>query len=318
MDIESELENKTIEAYRHVFDYCQAHAVPPYMLEMSKQWLEEELWKAHWQILHALPYDYSKKVVVDFGCKFGHLLPMFISLGAKEAIGIDVEKSYVESASALFQEMYANVKILQSEDGYIPIQPETVDFVLLNEVISHINPAFLEVVYAEIGRILKPGGKVLISDGNNIGYKPLIAVLLPLWEAWENGPDGIKTDRDVVIKSFLTRRREIIYSRYPNLDSEKVDFLAQNTSGLWGAFLIKTIDDYVNSGELIRRPYRRGVYPTNPAISGVLMERGFYPLQVMYSLESYGLDAQDLHATLPKRSNAQTVNTISELFSNAN
>jgi SAM-dependent methyltransferase len=314
MNIGSDLERKIIEEYQRVLDYCQTHVVPPYMLEISRQWSEERRWEMYWHLLHALPYEYDKKVVVDYGCKYGHLLPMFLSLGAKEVIGIDVEKEYVGPGSALFQEIHPNVRIIQSENGYVPIQPEMVDFVLLNEVISHVNPAFLEVVYAEISRILKPGGKVLISDGNNIGYKPCLDALFPLWDAWENGPDGVKTDRDTVIKSYLTRRKEIVRSHYPELDAEQVDYLARNTSSLWGTFLIKTIDDYVNSGELIRRPYRQGTSPTNPGYSGVVMERGFYSAQVIYSLESYGLEAQDLSLTSPVANKGQTVNTISALF----
>ncbi len=314
MDAGIDLENKIVEEYRHVFDYCQTHSVPPYMLEISRQWLEEARWKMYWHLLHAVPYEYDSKVVVDYGCKYGHLLPMFLSLGAKEAIGIDVESDYVAPGSALFQGMYRNARIIQSEGGYIPIESETVDFVLVNEVISHVNPAFLEVVYAEISRILKPGGKVLISDGNNIGYKPCLEALIPLWDAWENGPDGAKTDRDIVTKSYLTRRKEIIRSRYPELDAKQVDLLARNTSSLWGAFLIKTIDDYVHSGKLICRPYRQGTCPTNPGLSGVMMERGFYPAQVIYSLESYGLDAQDLHSTLPAATKGQTAKTLAVLF----
>jgi len=309
MEIDTELERQIIGEYRNVFEYCQSHTVPPYMLEISRQWLEEERWRMYWQLLHSVPYNYNEKVIVDYGCKYGHLLPMFISLEARKAIGIDVDDEYVNAGSTLFQGMYSNVEIFKSEEGYVPLQSGTVDFVLVNEVISHVNPAFLETVYAEIARILKPGGKILISDGNNIEYAPCLEALAPLWNAWENGPDGAKTDRDIVTKSYLSRRKEIIRSRHPQLDDAHVDILAQNTSGLWGNFLIKIIDDYVDSGNLIRRPYRLGTSPTNPGMSGVMMERGFYAEQVVRSLESYGLDAVDASA-LYVTVNAQPVSTI--------
>jgi len=311
--MESELEIKILKEYRRVLVYCQTHPVPDYMLEISRQWAEENLWKEYWEIIQATPYDYDGKVVVDFGCKYGHLLPMFMALGAKVAIGVEVEKNYIEPALELFHEMYSDIKIVRSEEGYIPLQPETVDFVLLNEVISHVNPAFLETVYAEIGRILKPGGMVLVSDGNNIGYGPRADGLIYLWDAWENGPDGAKTSRDTVIKSYLTRRKEIICARHPQLDKAQVDYLAENTSGLWGAFLLKTIDEYAVSGALIRRTYRRGACPTNPNASGVMMERGFYPLQVIRALESYGFDAQDIHSA-PANMHTAEMRRIIPLF----
>jgi SAM-dependent methyltransferase len=230
-------------------------------------------------------------VVVDFGCKYGHLLPWFVVAGVSEAIGVEVEDSYVEEGRSIFEALYANVRILKEEQGCIPLQPDTVDFVLVNEVISHVNPTYLDMVYAEIARVLKSGGRVLISDGNNIANAECQAALTPLYEAWENGPDGTKTDRDTVSESYLTRRRKIIQSRHPRLDPTRVDFLARNTSGLFGDFLIRVIDEYVQTGELIRRPYRRGVCPTNPSPSGVVMERGFHPVQVELALASYGLEA---------------------------
>jgi hypothetical protein len=174
-----------------------------------------------------------------------------------------------------------------------------VDFVLINEVISHVNPGYLETVYAEVARILKPNGIVLISDGNNIANEACREELVPLYEMWENGPDGSKTPRDTVTESYYTRRKNIIQSRYPSLESARVDYLAKNTSGLFGQILLEAIDEYVTTGELILRPYRRGVYPTNPGPPGVVMERGFHPLQVIFSLDSYGISGQQIRPTPP-------------------
>lgn len=66
--------------------------------------------------------------------------------------------------------------------------------------------------------------------------------------------------------------------------------MAQNTSGLWGGYLDEVIDRYVETGELIRRPYQRGVYPTHP--QGVVMEKGFFPTQLRLTLSLYGLRAR--------------------------
>jgi SAM-dependent methyltransferase len=258
------------------------------MHKQSVAW-QQGLWKTYWHLLDLAPFTLKGKVAVDFGCKYGHLLPLLISMEVDQAIAIDVEDTYLDAGRMVFEKLYPSVRFLKSDQGYIPLQPETVDFVLVNEVISHINPSYLETFYAEIARILRRKGVVLISDGNDLEKARCRERLVSLYESWENGPDGTKTDRDTVTESYLTTRKNMIRARYPDLDLLQADYLATNTSGLFGDYLIRTIDDYVKTGELIRRPYRRGIPPTNPNFSGVVMERGFYPHQIKISLENYGL-----------------------------
>jgi SAM-dependent methyltransferase len=250
---------------------------------------QQGLWKTYRRLLHLAPFTLEGKVAVEFGCKYGHLLSLLIIMEADQAIGIDVEDTYLDAGRTVFEKLYHGVRLLKSDQGCIPLQPETVDFVLVNEVISHINPRYLETFYAEIARILRRKRVVLFSDGNTWENQRCQEKLVSLYESWENGPDGTKTDRDTVVESYLTKRTKMIRHRYPDLDLPRVDYLAKNTSGLFGDFLMRTIDDYVKTDELIRRSYRRGISPTNPNPSGVVMERGLHPLQIKMSLERYGL-----------------------------
>jgi SAM-dependent methyltransferase len=282
------MDSKIDHEYHKVLNYCQTHPVPEYMLKQSVAW-EQGLWKTYRHLLDLAPFPLKGRVAVDFGCKYGHLLPLLVIMGVDQAIGIDVEDTYLDAGRMVFEKLYPRVRFLKSDQGYIPLQPETIDFVLVNEVISHINPGYLEIFYAEIARILKQEGVVLISDGNNLENPRCREKLVSLYGSWENGPDGSKTDRDTVTECYLTRRKNMVRARYPDLDLRRVDFLAKNTSGLFGDFLIRTIDDYVKTSDLIRRPYQRGICPTNPNSSGVVMERGLHPLQIKTSLESYGL-----------------------------
>jgi len=311
MEIEAAIENE----YKRLMAFCQSKELPEYMLNISQEW-SQGIWKMYWALLEKVKTGFEGKSVVDFGCKYGHLLPMLVAQGAKEAIGIDAEDSYVEAGQAVFEILYPNVRILKSEFGYIPLQPETIDIIVANEVISHINPGYLETVYVEFARILKPGGILLISDGNNLENKQCLGTLLPFYEAWENGPDGMKTDRDTVVESYLTRRKKIIKAHHPDLEPACVEELALNTSGLFGDFLLRVIDEYVRSGELIRRPYRRGVCPTNPGSTGVVIERGFFPLQVEMSLASYGIDCYLASRQQPEKAEG-CVERLKDIYSYA-
>lgn len=291
------IESHVQAEYEKVWQFCQAHEPEdPNFVKLSGEFRGGYWRDYYYNLLNRLP-TLEDKVVVDFGCKYGHVFPLFLALGAVKAIGVEVEQKYLRNGSRVFGELYGErVEYIPSENGYIALQPESVDIVVVNEVVSHINPGYLDTVYAEIARILKTGGLILISDGNNLGVKNYFRDnLCPLYEAWENGPDRTRTDRDVVSKCFLNRRVEMICQRHPLLEAEKVKYLAENTSGLFGDYFLEAVDRYVQSGELIRRPYRKGVYPTNPSPSGVVMERGFYPLQVEMALRSYGFETRQLY-----------------------
>lgn len=258
-------------------------------------------------LLRRIPVRIEGKTVVDFGCRYGLLFPLLLELGAKQVIGIEELELYLEPGKQLFSKIGEKVKFLSSEQGYLPLQPESIDLVIMNEVISHINPTILPVVYLEIARILVEGGLLFISDGNNLGFEPYLSEhLVPLYEALENGPDGSQVGDVNVQRCFLNQRKDFIKQRYPELPENQNQFLAENTSGLFGTYLDTVIERFVKTGELIRRPHRKGTPPIYPDW-GQVEERGFYPEQVAYELKSYGFVCEILNKPCRPPSEAKTV-----------
>ncbi len=236
--------------------------------------------------------DWQGKSVLDFGCKNGQMFPLFHSFGASRIIGVEIEDEYLEQGRKTIGKFYDSVSYVEPENiGYIPIDQEeiTIDEIIINEVISHINPMFLDIVLMELARIFKIGGLFFISDGNNFEFLGYRDKQFTLYELWENCPDGAKTDRDIVTKSYQTRRKEIILKRHSDMPEENVLHLAKNTSGLWSEYLNQATDSYSLSKKLTKRPYRNGTCPVNPASSGVVMERVFFPQSVEYMLYEKGL-----------------------------
>jgi SAM-dependent methyltransferase len=285
-------------AIQGYYERLQARArslnLSPDVIQQADAW-RDGTWKMHAHLLRQIPVSWRDKTIVDYGCKYGLLFPLLFELGIKRAIGIEGSDLFVGFCRALFDDAGEKAVFEKSEAGYVPLQPETVDLVIMNEVISHIQPAFLPAAYEEVYRILVPGGMLFVSDGNNLAYPPYVQnTLLPLYEALENGPDGVKAGEVIVQSCFLNQRRAAIVQRHPGLPADQTLFLAKNTSGLWGEYFMAVIDRYVESGELIRRPFRHGVPPAYPE-SGVVEERGFYPEQVVYDLTALGFrcDIQD-------------------------
>jgi SAM-dependent methyltransferase len=306
---------KLTSSYQALADAAVRIGASDNFVDMTRAFDAQEIWRDYMGILGVAP-SFEGGVVVDIGCKYGHALPLFEAMGAKSCIGVDVDDDYLRIGNAAFQAIGFPAWLVKSDDGYLPIEGESVDFVLVNEVISHVNPTYLDTLFAEIARILKVGGHILISDGNNRANTSCVADLHQLFLAWENGPAGINTGRDVVNISFRERRKKLIAGLHPNLGADELDYLAHNTSGLFGERLATELSKYLCKDGWVARPYRAGTCPTNPGPGGVVMERAFHPIQVELLLAELGIRARQVYA-LERVGGASLRNRVGRFFRNA-
>lgn len=242
--------------------------VSDHFRQFSNLFADQQLWKSYIWLLDIADKPLKGATVVDIGCKYGHLMPLLIAKGAQSTIGVDVDDLYLQPAKDVIAANWPQASFVKSEWGFLPIKSDSADLIIVNEVISHVNPGYLPTMFSEIGRILRVGGRVIISDGNNIANDACRQDLVNVYDAWENGPEGRNTGRDVVEGSFLELRKQRIRGWFPDLGADKVDYLALNTSGLFGDYLKTVIERYLSGGEFIERRYRRGDCPTNPGDGG--------------------------------------------------
>src|SRR5689334_12297643 len=219
--------------------------------------------------------------VLDFGSKFGHLAPVLKSMGAGQVVNVDVDDEYLRDGERFIGEV-TGARFVKSDDCHLDLESESVDFVLMKEVISHINPALLFTCFQEVARVMQPGAELVVSDGNNLDRPEVREDLMSKWCEWEHG-----ASRELG-SNYQTMRGRMIAKAFPDLPPERVDYFARNTSGLHTDRLIATVRRAVEQNTFVERPHRKGQLPVHPGY-GTVMERGFNAQWVIGALAEHGL-----------------------------
>jgi SAM-dependent methyltransferase len=136
-----------------------------------------------------------------------------------------------------------------------------VDLIISIEAISHYHdvPGFLD----ECERVLRPGGWLLISDGNNGANASIRAETEELWERLEVGPKGPCMSHEIT-ETMVDRRERMIRARFPEIGPEQVHRMAEATSGMVKAEVENAVAAHLAGGPAPDSYYKRGTCPREP------------------------------------------------------
>lgn len=116
----------------------------------------------------------KNKTVVNVGCSFGWMERELNTLLPRKVIGIDPNESAISFAQANVKD----VDFLVGSANKIPVPDRSADVITLFDVIEHVPANSEPEVFAEIYRVLKPGGTLLLSTPNDY---LLTNLLDPAW-----------------------------------------------------------------------------------------------------------------------------------------
>lgn len=189
--------------------------------------------------------------MVDIGCGSGHLLNDLAGQFERR-IGLDVSRRRLEELAGGHTDGW---EFCEADLNYaFPLEDELADAVVANQVIEHIlDPVRFA---GEIHRVLRPGGRCVITTPNIRYLKNLAYVLLSgsgPHTSGGNTMDGVWDDGHV--HYFTHRDLRELFSR--------VGFKQVNSSAL--------ID--LSGGELFRRPldYFDTTWPVREFLSGCIL-----------------------------------------------
>lgn len=137
----------------------------------NKEVLEDFSYK--WPVIKKVIPVNKKIKILDFGCGKGTILSEIISMNpSAEITAVDVSGE----ALRFVKKRFPKIKLAKIKDGEkLPFKTHGFDFIIASDVIEHIYDT--ENVLAELSRILKPKGKLLISVPYNGKLKNTIITL---------------------------------------------------------------------------------------------------------------------------------------------
>ena len=181
-----------------------------------------------------------------------------------------------------------SVHPIHGDVSHLPLSGESVDLIISIEAISHYYdvPRFLD----ECARVLRPGGWLLISDGNNGANATIRAETEELWERLEVGPKGPCMSHEIK-DTMVDRRKRIIREQFPQISEEQAGNLAEATSGMVKAEIQSAVASHLSGGRAPDSYYKRGTCTREPEW-GHWIEWLFDPRELGRDIARRGFDVR--------------------------
>lgn len=227
------------------------------------------------------------KTLMDAGCGSGTLAVLLSLLGARRVLAVDFVAEQVEQARFLVRAAGVhNVKVIQSDISALNMAPQTVDGIFSIEAISHYRgyDSFLDTV----STLLRPGGFVTISDGNNAASPQVRALTHELWDAFENSPEaGTIHGHPKGEGCYRDMREIIIRNAFPELDEQTARLYAGYTFGYSKESTILAVGQFLKGDHSLRAEWSPGKCPLDPECD-CYMERLVHPHRLARELTGRG------------------------------
>ena len=159
------------------------------------------------------------KVLMDAGCGYGAPVLQKFRGKARELIGVDVVN---------FDRVVPGITLLNRDIVDTGIPSSSVDVVMSRSVMEHVVDPMS--TYAEMSRILRPGGHFIFLTGNMWDYAAMIAMLVPnRFHPWIVAKTQGRAERDTFPVAYKTNTRRAVtrFAEGAGFEVTSFDYLGQ-------------------------------------------------------------------------------------------
>jgi SAM-dependent methyltransferase len=114
------------------------------------------------------PEDLRDRQVLDIGCGFGWFEVLALEAGVAGIVGIEPHEADLDTARRFFDQEQVSFRVGSAIE--IPFPDDSLDTVVCWEVLEHIPKDTEPRAFAEITRVLKPGGVFYMSTPYAAGF----------------------------------------------------------------------------------------------------------------------------------------------------
>lgn len=124
--------------------------------------------KVRWLLRHEPELKSGSLSMLDYGCGIGDMMRVLATHGARANFaGCDVSSGMMDEARKRWPANLGPAPALSLQNGArTPYADGAFDIVAISAVLHHVPVAERPAVYAELGRILKPGGRLYVFEHN--------------------------------------------------------------------------------------------------------------------------------------------------------
>ena len=168
------------------------------------------------RVLDYLPREGGHSIL-DIGCFAGTFLSLVDRSRFSQQLGVDILPDQVAYANAHYGTPFRRFQHVPSMTALAAIK-ESFECVTLIEVIEHLTASEIHELLAQVARLLRPGGKLVLTTPNYASTWPVLEVLL-------NRLSDVSYEEQHITKFTYFNMRRRLGELYPQFDAEfSMDF----------------------------------------------------------------------------------------------